>query len=98
MDSSLALNLAFPCGLSCFHVYKELWNPRLNENLDTIHEENNPHDWYAVAAIRETFSRLTPVSRKEMYPQGMGEAGVKEIANSDKPLPPVDPFEEIDLS
>ena len=75
MDSSLALNLAFPCGLGCFHVYKELWNPRLNEKLDTIHEENNPHDWYEVAAIRETVSRLTPVSRKEMYPQGMGESG-----------------------
>ena len=61
MDSSLALNLAFPCGLRGFHVYKELWNPRLNEKLDTIHEENNPHDRYAVVAIRETVSRLTPV-------------------------------------
>ena len=61
MDSSLALNLAFPCGLRGLHVYKELWNPRLNEKLDTIHEENNPHDRYAVAAIRETVSRLTPV-------------------------------------
>ena len=43
MDSLLALNFAFPCGLCGFHVYKELWNPRLNEKLDTIHEENNPH-------------------------------------------------------
>ena len=40
MDSSLVLNFAFPCGLRGFHVYKELWNPRLNEKLDTIHEEN----------------------------------------------------------
>ena len=61
MDSSLALNLPFPCGLRCFDVYKELWNPRLNEKLDRIQEVNNPHDRYAVAAIRETVSRLTPV-------------------------------------
>ena len=61
MDSSLALNLPFPCGLRCFHVYKELWNPRLNEKLDGIQEENYPHDRYAVAAISETVSRLTPV-------------------------------------
>ena len=30
--------------------------------------------------------------------KGWEKAGVKEIANSDKPPPPVDPFEEIDLS
>ena len=42
MDSSnsLVLNFAFPCGLRGFHVYKELWNPKLNEKLETIHEEN----------------------------------------------------------
>ena len=50
MDSSLVLNFAFPCGLRGFHVYKGQWNPRLNEKLDTIHKENNPHDRYAVAA------------------------------------------------
>ena len=61
LDSSFVLNFAFPCVLRGFHVYEELWNPRLNEKLDTIHEENNPHDRYAVAAIRKTVSRLTPV-------------------------------------
>ena len=61
MDSSLVLNFALPCGLHSFHVYKELWNHRLNEKLDTIHEENKPHDCYAVAAIRKPVSRLTPV-------------------------------------
>lgn len=55
------LNFSFPCGLRGFHVYKEQWNPRLNETLQTIHEEKNPHDRYAVAAIRKTASRLTPV-------------------------------------
>ena len=54
-------HFAFPCGLRGFHVYKELWNPKLNEKLETIHEENNPHDRYAVAAIRKTVSRLRPV-------------------------------------
>ena len=54
MDSLLILNFAFPCGLHGFHVFKELWNPRLNEKLDTIHEENNQHDRYAaVQNLRE---------------------------------------------
>ena len=53
MDSSLALNFAFLCGLCSFHIYEEQWNPRLNEKLDTIHKENNPRDRYVVAAIRK---------------------------------------------
>ena len=61
MDSSLVLNFLFSCELSGFHIYKELWNPRLNEKLDAIHKENNPHNRYAVAAIRKTVSRLSPV-------------------------------------
>ena len=36
MDSSLLLNFAFPCGLRGFHVYKELWNPR----VFTIYHKN----------------------------------------------------------
>ena len=62
MDSSLVLNFAFPCGLRGFHVYKELWNPKLNEKLETIHEENNPHDRYAVAAIRKTVVKSLKLS------------------------------------
>ena len=61
MDSSLVLNFAFPCGLRGFQVYKELWNPRLDEKLDTIHKQNNLHDSYAVAAIRKPVSWLRPV-------------------------------------
>ena len=58
MDYSVVLNFAFPCG---FHVYKELWNPGLSKKLDTIYEENNPYDRYAVATIRKPVSRLRPV-------------------------------------
>ena len=47
--------------VSTFIKIKELWNSKLNEKLETIHEENNPHDRYAVAAIRKTVSRLRPV-------------------------------------
>ena len=58
---SLVLNFAFPCGLRGFHVYKELWNPGLSKKLDTIYQENNPYDRYAVAAMRKPVSRLRPV-------------------------------------
>ena len=39
MDSLLVSNFAFPCGLCGFNVYKELWNPKLNEKLEIIHEQ-----------------------------------------------------------
>ena len=42
MDSLPVLNFVFPCRLrGGFHVFKELWNPRLNEKFDTIHEETH---------------------------------------------------------
>ena len=114
MDSSnsLVLNFAFPCGLCGFHIYKELWNPKLNEKLETIHKENNPHDRYAVAEDIEVdlqisvikplhagwlvalYDYLTGAEGRCIF-KGWEKAGVKEIVNSDKPLPPVDPFEEI---
>ncbi len=80
MDSSnsLVLNFAFPCGLRGFHVYKELWNPKVNEKLETIHEENNPHDRYAVAAIRKTVSRLRPVVVGHLLGKSQGLQGYKQ--------------------
>ena len=69
MDSSnsLVLNFAFPCGLRGFHVYKDPWVPKLNEKLETIHEETNPHDRYAVAAIRKTVSRTPTTGNLKVY-------------------------------
>lgn len=62
MASSLVLNFAFPCGLRGFHVYKDVWNPKLNEKLEVIHEQNNVHDRYAIAASKKHPSRLTPLT------------------------------------
>ena len=46
--------------------------------------------WLAVL-----YDYLTGAEGRRCILKGWEKAGVKEIANSDKPLPPVDPFEEI---
>ena len=35
------------------HVYKHVWTPVLDEELTCIPEENNNHDVYAVAVMKE---------------------------------------------
>lgn len=41
------------------------------------------------------YDYLTGAEGRRSIFKGWEKAGVKEIVNSDKPLPPVDPFEEI---
>ena len=72
ITAALLVNFVFPCGQRGFHVYKELWNLRLNEKQDIIQKENNPYDHYAVAAIRKLVSRLKTVV--------VGHLLVREIA------------------
>ena len=43
------LAFEFFCGLRGFHVYKEVWKPKLSEKIKLHHEKNNPHDINAVA-------------------------------------------------
>ncbi len=42
------LCIGFLCGLRGFHVYKNVWTPILNENLNMVHESDNNHDRYAI--------------------------------------------------
>ena len=41
------------------------------------------------------YDYLTGAEGRKCILKGWEKAGVKDIANSDKPLPPVDPFEVI---
>ena len=41
----------FMCIVYGYHVYKELWEPFLNDEFTTKHQRNNPHD-YAVAVLK----------------------------------------------
>ena len=34
-------------------MYKELWTPTIGEELQTIQEQNNVHDRFAVAVVKE---------------------------------------------
>lgn len=48
--ATASLTVSFPCGLRGFHVYKDIWNPVLGEELCTIHESDNVYDRFAIAA------------------------------------------------
>lgn len=43
---------SFPCRLRGFHVYKEIWKPKVGDGLSCIHERNNQHDWYGIAVTK----------------------------------------------
>ena len=49
---------SFPCGLRGFHVYKEIWKPKVGDVLSCIHERNNQHDRYAIAPTKLLPRRL----------------------------------------
>lgn len=53
---------SFPCGLRGFHVYKEIWKPKVGDVLTCIHERNNQHDRYAIAATKLLPGRLSNVT------------------------------------
>ncbi len=48
--AAAAISVSFPCGLRGYHVYRNIWHPEQDEVLRTIHEYDNPHDRYAIAA------------------------------------------------
>ena len=47
-----SIRTTFPCGLRGFHVYQDIWKPVIGETLHCIHERNNDHDRYAIAATK----------------------------------------------
>ena len=48
--ATATLSVSFHCGLRGFHVYRNVWNPVLDEALSAIRESGNLHDPYAIAA------------------------------------------------
>ena len=36
------------------HVYKQIWQPSIGEELETVAEESNPNDSFAVAVTKES--------------------------------------------
>lgn len=54
-----SIRTTFPCGLRGFHVYQDIWKPVIKETLHFIHERNNDHDCYAIAATTRLPGRLS---------------------------------------
>ena len=53
-----SIRTSFRCGLQGFHVYQDIWKPVIGETLHCIHERNNIHDRYAIAATKRLPGRL----------------------------------------
>lgn len=53
-----SITTSFLCGLGGFHVYQDIWKPVIEETLYCIHERNNNHDRYAIAATKRLPGRL----------------------------------------
>ncbi len=54
--SSSAAKMSFVQFRSCvrgFHVYKDVWNPQIGEQLLTKQENGNPEDSFAVGVIKD---------------------------------------------
>ena len=45
-------SFTFRCGLRGYHVYRNTWIPNKDEILLVKHEEENPFDRYAIAAVK----------------------------------------------
>ena len=61
-SASGIVQYSFPCGLRGFHAYKEIWKPKVGDVLSCIHERNNQHDRYAIAATNLLPGRLSNVT------------------------------------
>ncbi len=48
-DSEHQLKLM--CVVRGYHVYKDVWDPYLEDDFTTKHQRHNPHDKYAVAIL-----------------------------------------------
>ena len=51
------ISIKFLCGLRGYHEYSSVWTPVENEVLRVQQERNNPHDHYAIAALKQQHSR-----------------------------------------
>ncbi len=49
---ALHATFTFRCGLRGYHVYRNTWIPHRDEILSVKHEEENPFDRYAIAAVK----------------------------------------------
>lgn len=53
---------SFPCGLRDFHVYKEIWKPKAGDVFSCVHERNNQHNRYAIAATKLLPGQLSNIT------------------------------------
>ena len=67
MTGTLPFTVLFRGVIRGFHVYKDIWDPELGEELHTQQEHGNPEDAYAAAVINGQLDKyqgryLKPVS------------------------------------
>ena len=52
-----------------YHRYKDAWLPQIGDSFDLTMEEDNRHDWYAVATIKKIWLTLPgqDISEQQNY-------------------------------
>ena len=50
-ESSSTSEIRIPSAVRGYHVYKEIWDPFIDDTFTTKHERGNAHDRYAMAVI-----------------------------------------------
>ena len=50
--ATASLTVSFPCGLTGFHVYKDIWNPVLGEEF-VLFMKDNLYDHFAIATRKQ---------------------------------------------
>ena len=55
--SSSASEIKISSAVRGYHVYKEIWDPFIDDTFGTKHERGNSHDRYAMAVIPDDMKR-----------------------------------------
>ena len=56
-ESSSASEIRIYSAVRGYHVYKEIWDPFIDDTFSTKHERGNSHDRYAMAVIPDDIKR-----------------------------------------
>ena len=66
MMAVLAERLRVESAIRGYHVYKEVWDAAIGEELLYRREAGNPYDWYAVSVVRGTEYHCWPCTSKDI--------------------------------
>ena len=71
----------FSCGLRGFHVYSNIWKPKLNEKINITHERGNMYDPNAMAEVESRSFYPKPII--SFVPRAVPEGAASLMTSSE---------------